>query len=62
MCPFCKSNRFAKLKPNIGKEYGIIEVDEKKGAVYMDAILPVDLYGCLDCKSIFLKCESLMVK
>lgn len=58
-CPYCGSGNIHPVKPEKGNGYVIIEADTKTHQIYHDYALPVQLYGCLDCKSVLMKCESL---
>ncbi|AYO30840.1 hypothetical protein D2962_09630 [Biomaibacter acetigenes] len=62
-CPFCGNQNVQQLKniqPN--QTYALSIIDTDKGPTLPSQYLPVDVYGCLQCKAIFLVCESLREK
>ena len=64
MCPSCNSYNFGKLTPpGNATSYVITTVDASKTPAMFNptAGQPVDIYGCADCKTIVLKCESLSI-
>lgn len=59
-CPYCDSENFAKLtfeNPDI--KYQLTKVNVATKTVEVASGIPVDVYGCPDCKSILLKNENL---
>jgi len=61
-CPFCSGPNIGKVTPPVGTtSYILTTVDttQTPPAFNPTSGLPVDLYGCSDCKCIYLRCESL---
>jgi len=58
-CPKCYSSNYAKITPSKGQQYAMFEMDAVNNSVLLDTCLKLDLYGCLDCKHVELKCNDL---
>lgn len=59
-CPYCNSDKFAPIvhnNPNI--KYALTEVNIETKEFNPDTGIPVDAYGCPDCKSVLLKCFNI---
>ncbi len=59
LCPYCGGGELLKIDTQIGTQYGLMEVNAQTKSIHMDSVLPVDLYGCLVCKNVVIKCPSL---
>lgn len=59
-CPYYGSNKFAKVEPeNPNIKYALTEVNIATKEFNPAKGIPVDLYGCLDCKAIIMKSDRL---
>lgn len=59
-CPYCGSLHFGKIEtgsPNV--KYVLTQVDLSSNAFLATSGLPVDAYGCSDCKKVILSSDSL---
>lgn len=51
-CPYCGSTNYGRIKPPVGDGFVISYASQKEGI--LDAGMPVVLYGCKDCNSIWM--------
>ncbi|OZV10800.1 hypothetical protein CIW83_18455 [Tissierella sp. P1] len=61
-CNFCGNNTVGKVHTTNGAtSYVLTQVDTSKTPAEFLATsgLPVDVYGCTNCKAVFLRCDSL---
>ncbi len=59
-CPYCGSNKFGKIetgKDNV--KYVLTQIDLPSNSFLATCGLPVDAYGCEDCKGIMLMHDQL---
>lgn len=61
-CPFCHAENLVPVNPEDGDQYVILEANTRTRQFRTDRALPVNLYGCLNCKSIVMKCPTLVPK
>lgn len=62
-CPHCGGYTTGKIEPSKGSDkYMLTEVNSQNGSVNVGSGFLVDIYGCGECKAVFLKNEALNVK
>lgn len=59
-CPYCGSLNFNKIKTdNNNYKFVLTQVDITTNEFFPNLGLPIDAYGCVDCKGIYLANENL---
>lgn len=59
-CPYCNSDKLAPIvHSNPNTKYFLTEVDVNTKSINPMQGIPVDAYGCADCKAVILKCPNL---
>lgn len=59
-CPYCNGNNFHLISDNNSNiKYALTQVDISTGTFLPGNGMPIDAYGCLDCKGIVLVNELL---
>ena len=59
-CPYCGSENFTQIvHNNPNTKYILTEIDVDTKAINPMRGIPLDAFGCSDCKAIVLKCPNL---
>lgn len=59
-CPYCGSELFTKVN-NIDGGDSFVMMQVSKNALDVKNLMPIQLYGCCDCKGVQIKCDSLKI-
>lgn len=59
-CPQCGGYNVAKIDPPAGSDkYFAPSIDTKSNSINIGNGIPLDAYGCMDCKAVYFKSSAL---